>query len=126
MALHEAAGGIPQPPQPRYSMLRYSCHIQPILSTAFAFLRFILRFLDKLFMRFILRGEPRAPRQVIVAIFYPFSQFCEMNISLLSLQKQPNAAPNLFQRGVEYGKYVVLYHSMLKKKTRQLTKRRIN
>ena len=27
------------------------------------------------------------------------------NISLLSLQKQPNTAPNLFQRGVEYGKY---------------------
>ena len=35
----------------------------------------------------------------IVAIFYPFSQFCEINVSLLSLQKQPNAAPNLFQRG---------------------------
>ena len=28
-----------------------------------------------------------------------------MNISLLSLQKQPNTAPNLFQRGVAYGKY---------------------
>ena len=41
----------------------------------------------------------------IVAIFYPSSQFCEMNMSLLSLQKQPNTAPNLFQRGVEYGKY---------------------
>ena len=41
----------------------------------------------------------------IVAIFYPFNQFCEINISLLSLQKQPNTAPNLFQRGVEYGKY---------------------
>ena len=41
----------------------------------------------------------------IVAIFYPFSQCCEMNISLLSLQTQPNTAPNLFQRGVEYGKY---------------------
>ena len=44
-------------------------------------------------------------RTPIVAIFYPFSQFCEINISLLSLQKQPNTAPNLFQRGVEYGKY---------------------
>ena len=43
----------------------------------------------------------------IVAIFYPFSQFCEINISLLSLQTQPNTAPNLFQRGVEYGKYVL-------------------
>ena len=43
---------------------------------------------------------------VIVAIFYPFSQFCEIYISLLSLQTQPNTAPNLFQRGVEYGKYV--------------------
>ena len=42
---------------------------------------------------------------IIVAIFYPFSQFCEINISLLSLQTQPNTAPNLFQRGVEYGKY---------------------
>ena len=41
----------------------------------------------------------------IVAIFYPFSQFCEIIISLPSLQTQPNAAPNLFQRGVEYGKY---------------------
>ena len=43
----------------------------------------------------------------IVAIFYPFSQFCEITMSLLSLQKQPNTAPNLFQRGVEYGKYVL-------------------
>ena len=43
---------------------------------------------------------------IILAIFHPSSQFCEINISLLSLQKQPNTAPNLFQRGVEYGKYV--------------------
>ena len=42
---------------------------------------------------------------IIVAIFYPFSQFCEIDSSLLSLRKQPNTAPNLFQRGVEYGKY---------------------
>ena len=41
----------------------------------------------------------------VVAIFYPFRQFCEINISLLSLQTQPNTAPNLFQRGVDYGKY---------------------
>ena len=41
-------------------------------------------------------------------MFYSFSQFCEMNISLLSLQTQPNTAPNLFQRGVEYGKYKIL------------------
>ena len=41
----------------------------------------------------------------IVAIFYPFSLFCEIDVSLLSLQTQPNTAPNLFQRGVEYGKY---------------------
>ena len=41
----------------------------------------------------------------MVAIFYTFSQFCEIDISLLSLQTQPNTAPNLFQRGVEYGKY---------------------
>ena len=45
----------------------------------------------------------------IVAIFYPFSQFNEINSSLLSLQTQPNTAPNLFQRGVEYGKYVICY-----------------
>ena len=45
---------------------------------------------------------------IIVAIFYPFSQFCEINISLLILQTQPNTAPNLFQRAVEYGKYVVI------------------
>ena len=45
--------------------------------------------------------------QYVVAIFYPFSQFCELNMSLLSLQKQPNTAPNLFQRGVEYGKYAI-------------------
>ena len=43
----------------------------------------------------------------IAAIFYPFSQFCEIGISLLSLQKQLKTAPNLFQRGVEYGKYVI-------------------
>ena len=52
--------------------------------------------------------------------FYPFSQFCEKKrihiyiyiyiyiyivFPLLSLQTQPKTAPNLFQRGVEYGKY---------------------
>ena len=41
----------------------------------------------------------------ILAKFYPFSQFCEIDVSLLRLHKQPNTAPNLFQRGVEYGKY---------------------
>ena len=45
----------------------------------------------------------------ILAIFFPFSQFCEVNVSLLSLQTQPDTAPNLFQRGVEYGKYVLSY-----------------
>ena len=50
-------------------------------------------------------GIPKSVRICIVAIFYPFSQFCEINLSLLSLQTQPNTAPNLFQRGVEYGKY---------------------
>ena len=39
----------------------------------------------------------------MVAIFYPFSLFYEVVISLLSLRKQPNTAPNLLQRGVEYG-----------------------
>ena len=42
-------------------------------------------------------------KRAIVAIFYPSSQFCEINISLMSLQKQPNTAPNLFQRGVVLG-----------------------
>ena len=41
----------------------------------------------------------------MVAIFCPFGLFCEINISLPSLQTQRNTAPNLFQRGVEYGKY---------------------
>ena len=53
----------------------------------------------------------RATCRYIVAIFYPFSQFCERNISILSLQKQPNTAPNLFQRGVEYGKYDMCIHT---------------
>ena len=42
----------------------------------------------------------------ILATLYPFSHFCEIDSSLLSLQEQPNTAPNIFQRGVEYGKYV--------------------
>ena len=42
---------------------------------------------------------------IIVAIFYPSSPFCEITISFLGLQQQPNTAPDLFQRGVEYGKY---------------------
>ena len=50
----------------------------------------------------------------IVAIFYPFSQFCEIDISLLSLQTQPKTAPNLFKRGVEYGKYDLLRVSLLR------------
>ena len=57
-------------------------------------------------------GEARrraVPRRLnsnttILAIFYPFGLFCEIDVSLLSLQTQPNTAPNLFQMGVEYGK----------------------
>ena len=41
------------------------------------------------------------PNMHILAIFYPSSQFCKINISLPSLQNQPKTAPNLFQRGVE-------------------------
>ena len=41
-------------------------------------------------------------------MFYPFSQFREIDVSLPSLQTQPTTAPNLFQRGVEYGKYVII------------------
>ena len=51
------------------------------------------------------QARPIFSKPDMVAIFYPFSLFCEIYISLLSLQKQPNTAPNLFQRGVEYGKY---------------------
>ena len=47
----------------------------------------------------------RRPARTMVAIFCPFGLFCEIGISLLSLQKQPKTAPHLFQRGVEYGKY---------------------
>ena len=47
------------------------------------------------------RSQPRWVfiSQTVVAIFYPFSQFSEKDIFLLSLQKQPNTAPNLFQKG---------------------------
>ena len=48
---------------------------------------------------------PNRTFSTIVVIFYPLSQFCEIDVSLLSLPTQPNTAPNLFQRGVEYGKY---------------------
>ena len=51
-------------------------------------------------------GRADAPWPPIAAIFCPFGQFCEIDISPLSLQKQPKTAPSLFQRGVEYAKYV--------------------
>ena len=60
---------------------------------------------DKLSIYYFHHRRRKCHDDVIVAIFYPFSQFCEINISLLSLQTQPNTAPNLFQRGVEYGEY---------------------
>ena len=44
-------------------------------------------------------------KSIIAATFYPFGQFCEIDSSLRSLQKHTKATPNLFQRGVEYGKY---------------------
>ena len=37
--------------------------------------------------------------RTIVAIFYPFSPFCEIDISLLSLQTQPNTAQIYFRGG---------------------------
>ena len=40
-----------------------------------------------------------------VAILYPFSRFCEIYVSLLSLEKHPTTAPNLFQSGVESGQF---------------------
>ena len=49
-----------------------------------------------------------------LAIFYSFSQFCEIGISLLSLSEQPKTAPHLFQRGVDYGKYDHYWRSLLK------------
>ena len=52
------------------------------------------------------------PHEAVVTILYPFSQFYEINISLLSLQKLPNTAPNLFERGLEYGKYVVIANNI--------------
>ena len=50
-----------------------------------------------------------SPNRHMVAIFYPFGPFCEIGVSLPSLQKHPKTAPNLFQRGVEYSKYVYVY-----------------
>ena len=49
----------------------------------------------------------------IVAIFYPFSQFCEIDSSLPSLQTQPKTAPNLFQRGVEDGNYDITFYRIM-------------
>ena len=43
----------------------------------------------------------------IVAIFYPFSQFCEIGASLLSLQSSQKQPPRHFRGGVEYGKGVL-------------------
>ena len=68
----------------------------------------------------MLRPRVKAARPVrsfresyIVAIFYPFGQFCEIDVSPLSLQKQPKTAPSLFQRGVEYGKYDSIILSLI-------------
>ena len=69
--------------------------IRPMLAETFA----------HLFAPLAAKGAFAQCQETIVAIFYPFSQFCEIDISLLGLQTQPNTAQNLFQRGVEYGKY---------------------
>ena len=45
---------------------------------------------------------------VEVTIFYLFGQLYEIDLSLLIPQKQPKQLPNLFQRGVEHGKYSCL------------------
>ena len=50
-------------------------------------------------------GIQKTATTYLLVIFYPFSQICEICFFLLSLQKQPKTYPNLFQRGVEYGKY---------------------
>ena len=50
-------------------------------------------------------GPPDAPPPPvicpisIVAIFYPFSQFCIINISLLSLQKRAKHSPKSISEG---------------------------
>ena len=63
--------------------------------------------LESLFHRIGRKGRIWQPhlRICMVAMFCPFGLFCEISISLLSLQKQQKAAPNLFQRGGKYGKY---------------------
>ena len=65
-------------------------------------------------------SAPKKEDSPIVAIFYPSSQFCEIDVSLLSLQTQPDAAPNLFQRGVEYGKYVPISYDLGSRRTKSL------
>ena len=45
------------------------------------------------------RAVDRMPEVIIVAIFYPFSQFCEIDIFLLSLQKQPTHSPKFISEG---------------------------
>ena len=50
------------------------------------------------------RGGGSCGGEVMVAIFYSFGLFCEVASSLLSLQKPPRTALNLFQTEVKYGK----------------------
>ena len=49
--------------------------------------------------------DQRACKKDIVAIFYPFSQFCEIGISSLSLQKERKTDLSLFHGGVECAMY---------------------
>ena len=56
-------------------------------------------------------GSHQQDGVVEVAIFYPFSLLCEINIFLLSLQTQPNTALNLFQTEVEHDKYYGVVHA---------------
>ena len=44
------------------------------------------------------RGLHEARRRPIVAIFYPFSQFCEIDVSLLSLQNHQEKPSIYFRR----------------------------
>ena len=46
---------------------------------------------------------PRSAEDTAAATFYPFGQFCEIDISPPSLEKQPKTAADPSQRGVEYG-----------------------
>ena len=48
---------------------------------------------------------PLCPPLSLLSYSTLYSQFCEISTSLLSLQKQQQTSRNLFQRGLDYGKF---------------------